>query len=309
MVETELVPARTGDLAQLDSSKVIPSFLMALDVADSTRKTYKRSLRSFSKWLDETGRDLFSLRRGDILEYKRSLSERSTYTVSAYLTAVRRLFEWLEAERIYPNVAKGVRGAKKARGYRKDCLTVGQIREALGSFDRSSLEGLRDFALFNLLVRTGLRTVEIARAKVEDLRQESGEAVLWVQGKGRDEKDDFVLLTEEALRPIWEWLSARGKTEDEAPLFCSLSSRNHGEELTTRSISRIVKEALRRIDLDSARLTAHSLRHTAVTLAVSGGASLQQAQAMARHSDPRTTLVYFHNLDRVKDGAEKYVQI
>jgi len=309
MVETELVPARTGDLAQLDSSKVIPSFLMALDVADSTRRTYERSLRSFSRWLDEAGKDLFSLRRGDVLEYKRSLSERSAYTVSAYLTAVRRLFEWLEAERIYPNVAKGVRGAKKARGYRKDCLTVGQIREALGSFDRSSLEGLRDFALFNLLVRTGLRTVEIARAKVEDLRQESGEAVLWVQGKGRDEKDDFVLLTEEALRPIWEWLSARGKTEDEAPLFCSLSSRNHGEELTTRSISRIVKEALRRIDLDSARLTAHSLRHTAVTLAVSGGASLQQAQAMARHSDPRTTLVYFHNLDRVKDGAEKYVQI
>ena len=70
-----------------------------------------------------------------------------------------------------------------------------------------------------------------------------------------------------------------------------------------------MKEALRRIDLDSSRLTAHSLRHTAVTLAVSGGASLQQAQAMARHSDPRTTLVYFHNLDRVKDGVEKYVQI
>jgi len=275
VLKEQLVLTRTEDLAQLDASSVIPSFVMALDVSDSTRNTYERSLRRFFRWLDETEKDLFSLRRGDVLEYKRSLSERSAYTVSAHLTAVWRLFEWLEAESVvYPNAAKGVRGAKKARGYRKDCLTVGQIREALGSFDRTNLEGLRDFALFNLLVRTGLRTVEIARAQVGDLRQESGEAVLWVQGKGRDEKDDFVLLTEEALRPIHEWLSARGRIEDEAPLFCSLSSRNHWEELTTRSISRIVKEALRRIDLDSARLTAHSLRHTAVTLAVSGGASL-----------------------------------
>jgi len=310
MTEMEMVLASSrDDLAQLDSSSLIPSFLMALDAADSTRKTYQRSLRQFSLWLTETGKELLNLRRGDILEYKKALSERSPYTISTYITAVRRLFEWLEAERIYPNVAKGVRGAKKARGYRKDCLTVPQIREALESFDRSSLEGLRDFALFNLLVRTGLRTIEISRAQVGDLRQESGEAVLWIQGKGRDEKDDFVLLTEEALRPIWEWLSACGKVEETAPLFSSLSPRNHGEELTTRSISRIVKETLRRIALDSSRLTAHSLRHTAVTLAVSGGASLQQAQAMARHSDPRTTMVYFHNLDRVRDGAEKCIQI
>jgi len=297
------------ELAQLDASGLTSSFLMAIDVAGATKRTYERSLRQFTRWMTGTGKDLVSLRRGDILDYKRSLSERSPYTVSTYLTAVRRFFEWLEAERLYPNVARGVRGGKKTRGYRKDCLTVAQIREALGSFDRSTMEGLRDFALFNLLVRTGLRTVELARALVGDLRQESGEAVLWIQGKGRDEKDDFVLLTEEALRPVREWLSARGKTEDEAPLFCSLSFRNHGGGLTTRSISRIVKDAFRKIDLDSSRLTAHSLRHTAVTLAVAGGASLQQAQAMARHSDPRTTLVYFHNLDRVRDGAEKYVQI
>lgn len=143
----------------------------------------------------------------------------------------------------------------KCRDWQRN-LTVAQIREALGSFGLGSQEGLRDFALFNLLVRTGLRTVEVARAQVGDLRQESGEVVLWIQGKGRDEKDDFVLLAEGALRPIWGWLAARGKADETAPLFCSLSSRNYGGELTTRSISRIVKEALRRIDLDSSRLTA-----------------------------------------------------
>jgi len=149
--------------------------------------------------------------------------------------------------------------------------------------------------------------VEIARAQIADLRQEAGTAVLWIQGKGRDEKDDFVLLVEETLQPLREYLAARGKVSEEEPLFVSLSDRNAGQVLTTRSLSRIVKEAFRRVGLDDSRLTAHSCRHTAITLAVSGGASLEQAQAMARHSDPKVTMVYFHNVARVQAGAERCI--
>jgi len=88
-----------------------------------------------------------------------------------------------KGEKIYPNIARGVRGTRKAKGFRKDCLTQGQIREALASIDGGSLKGLRDYALFNLLVRTGIRTIEVVRAQVGDLRQQGGEAVLWVQGR------------------------------------------------------------------------------------------------------------------------------
>ena len=290
---------------------LVEEFISDQDVAESSRATYRRQLRQFIAWLRETGRAdaMAGLQREDILAFKDYLlsSGKASYTASGYLTAVRRLFEWLEAKKIYPNVARGVKGAKKAKGFRKDCLTPGQLREALESMDRTSLEGLRDYALFNLLARTGLRTVEVARATVGDLRQESGEAILWIQGKGRDSKDDFVLLVDESLRPLRQYLSARGPLSDDAPLFSSCSDRNHGEPLTTRSISRIIKEALRRVGVDDRRLTAHSLRHTAITLSIKGGASLQQAQAMARHSDPKTALVYFHNLARVEAGAERCI--
>jgi integrase/recombinase XerC/integrase/recombinase XerD len=62
---------------------------------------------------------------------------------------------------------------------------------------------------------------------------------------------------------------------------------------------------MRDVGIDSERLTPHSLRHTAVSLAIAGGASLIQAQAMARHSNPRTTVIYFHNFNSVKDTAEE----
>lgn len=307
-VQSQVIATRPPSLEDLGSA-----FLSDQDISPSSRRTYARSLKQFFIWLEASGRAerMATLTREDILAYKESLSNKSSYTVSSYLTVVRKLFQWLEARKVYPDITRGVKGSKKARGFRKEVLSPEQLRQALEAIDRSTLEGLRDYALVNLLARTGLRTIEVARAKVEDLRLEPGlrrgERVLWVQGKGREEADEFVILTKEALLPLLDYLKARGRLSKEAPLFASVSDRNYGQPLTTRSISRIVKRAFRRVGLDSERLTAHSLRHTAITLAVLGGASLQQAQAMARHSDSKTTLVYYHNLDRVKAGAERYI--
>jgi len=313
----QLVPVQQQSISSRPASldDLIQSFLADHDVKASSKATYGRSLRQFVLWLQETGRAerMATLTREDILAYRDSLATagRSAYTISTYLTAVKQLYQWLEGKKLYPDITKGVKSAKKPRGFRKDILSDEQLQKMLATVDRSTLEGLRDYALINLLARTGLRTVEAARAEVQDIRQEPGlqrgERVLWIQGKGRDEKDDFVLLTRPALQPLKDYLQARGSNS--GPLFCSHSDRNYGQPLTTRSISRIVKEAMRRVGLDDKRLTAHSMRHTAISLAVLGGASLQQVQAMARHSDPKTTLVYFHNLDRVRAGAERYITI
>jgi len=302
----EILPVGKASLISL-----MDRFIEAQDVSKASKTTYFPQLRQFTLWLMETGKveALNTLRRQDILAYRAHLLEvgKSSYTVDGYMTSVRKFFEWLEGEKIYPNIAKGVKGTRKAKGFRKDCLTPQQIREALGSINRGSLEGLRDYALFNLLVRTGLRTIDLVRAQVGDLRQEGGEAVLWVQGKGRDTKDDFVLLVDETLKPLSEYLSARGDLSDTHPLFASISDRNHGQPLTTRSIRGIVKKILKGINLIGKRLSAHSLRHTAISLSIKGGASLEQAQAMAGHTDPKTTMVYFHNVARIESGAERFI--
>ena len=88
----------------------------------------------------------------------------------------------------------------------------------------------------------------------------------------------------------------------------SLSNKTYGKPLSTRSIRQIAKEALRAAGLDSERLTTHSFRHSAVTFALLGGASVRQAQALARHSNLSTTLgTYAHDLDRVSQAPEKFV--
>ncbi|MCK9543290.1 MAG: site-specific integrase [Novosphingobium sp.] len=286
----------------------LAAFLQSLDIKQSSKSTYKRQLCEFFIWFKKQKQNKPD--RQDLLLYKDYLQNKrdlASLTISGYLTAVRRFFEWLESIRVYPNVAKGIKGPKRRSGFKKDCLTIEQAKHLLKSIDRSDLTGKRDFAILNLMIRTGLRSIEIVRANREDITKQSGESVLFIHGKGRDDKDEMVLLTENALNPIKDYIDARKNLRNRDPIFASHSTKNHGKRLTTRSVSRIVKERLKAINIDDPRITAHSLRHTAITFSLLAGATAQEARTMARHSDINTTLIYAHNINRIKQAPEKKI--
>lgn len=285
--------------------ELLVQFLASLDIKESSKQTYARQLKEFFIWAQKNSS--INLEREDIIRYKQYLIEKkelSALTIGGYLTALRRFFEWLESVKRYPNIAKSVRGPKRKRGFKKDALSIAQSQALLAGIDRSTLQGMRDYALINLMLRTGLRTIEVIRATKQDIGPFSGVTVLWIHGKGRDSKDEFVVLTQKALDPINDYLAKRGSIKEGAALFASCSSKNFGKRLTTRSISRIVKERLKTIGINDGRITAHSLRHTAITLSLMAGATPQEARALARHSDINTTMIYAHNIQRVAQAPE-----
>jgi integrase/recombinase XerD len=287
-----------------DLLKYLYEFLNEQDIKESSKSTYKRSLLQFFSFMSTN--NLEQLNSNDILLYKRHLEslELAAYTITTYLVVVRRFFVWLESKKIYPNIAKTIKGMRRPKGFRKDPLTMEQTRDVIDNIDVNTVQGKRDFAIINLLVRTGLRVVEVQRANIGDINQSSGVAKLYIQGKGKDTKDDYVILTNSSLNPILSYLKCRDDTKDFAPLFASLSDRNNGKRMTTRSLSRIAKGAMIEAGVDSQRLTAHSLRHTAITTALRAGASLQEVKTMARHADINTTLIYSHNIDREINAPE-----
>ena len=303
----ELIGLGAIEGAKDQLGNLIANFLLSLDVKQNSKKTYGRGLKQFIGWI--RSQNIQNPTRETILAYKNYLiaQGKTSFTVQSYLVSVRKFFEYVEGMKLYPNVAKGVKGMKRSKSFKKDPLTIEQIKLLLGSVDQSNIEGLRTYAILNLLIRTGIRTIELVRADIGDIRPQSGEMVLWICGKGRDDKDEFVVLTEAALKPIRDYLNRRGIVKDNAPLFVSNSDRNKNQRLTPRSISRIVKENLRKVSINNGRTTAHSLRHTAITLALQGGATIQEAQALGRHQSVDTTLLYAHNSHRVLNAAEKKI--
>lgn len=285
-------------------------YLGQCDLMPKSVSVYARALEQFAKWADSTGTDALDASRADILTFKRDLEDggKSASTVNAYLSAVRGFYRWVSDITGRVNPAANVRGERKRANVGRDALTVEQAKGVI-KLDGETEAALRDAAIINLMTRRGLRTVEVSRADVGDVRTVDGVPVLWVQGKGHAAKDDFVLLGSDCVELIDRYLSARkangGDVSDGSPLFCSNSNHNHGGRISTRTVSRIVKAAYEREGISSPRITAHSLRHTAVTLALKSGATVQEAQAMARHADISTTMIYAHNLERTEGHAER----
>ncbi len=273
--------------------KAVEAFLSECDIRANSKNVYRRGLLYFFRWVESTGRTISDLTRADILAFKETLLQtHSNLTIAGYMVALRRFYEWTEGCKLYPNIARGIKSPKRKNAYLKEHLRENQIHELLNYFEGNT----RDYAIVNLLLRTGLRCIEVVRANVEDITFKGGQRILKIWGKGRDERDAFVVLTDKAYEPIKEYLETRGSTTLKEPLFVSTSNRNQNGRLTTRTISKICKEGFRAIGIDAHEYTAHSLRHTTAVMLLKHG-TLSDVQSVLRHASPATSQIYTKSVE------------
>jgi len=290
------------------SINIIDFFLNSQDIRQSSKETYKRAMRQFFTWMKNTDRNLNELTIKDLIVYKTDLLEKlSPLTVGSYLTVLRTFYSWAEANKIYPNITKGLKTPRRENKFQKQHLINEYSKNLLSYFEKTNL---RNFAMINLMIRTGLRTIEVARANIEDLSFKGGKRILYVQSKGKDQRTDFVILTPKAYEPIKEYLNTREGSKGSDPLFVSNSYNNLAGRLTTRSIRGITKKGLKAIGLDEKEYTAHSLRHTTAVNILKSGGAITDAQAVLRHSTPVTTEIYIKSIEeelRIQNAPEELI--
>lgn len=282
------------------------SFFKFIDVKEKSIATYKRALKQFVKYL--TARGIVHPTREDVIAFREELKvDHKPTTVQAYIVAIRLFFQWTAQVGKYANIAEHVKGAKISSGHKKDYLTAKQVKKVLSKIDTTTEQGKRDYAILTLMVTCGLRTIEVSRANIEDLSTRGENTVLYIQGKGRDEKTDYAKLPVEVEDAIRDYFTARGTADLKSPLFVSTSHNSIGGRLSTRSISGIVKTCLKNAGFDSPRLTAHSLRHTTATINLLEKGNLEETQQLLRHTNINTTMVYLHHIKRENNRSEERV--
>lgn len=305
MNELQRIPRAENSVSVVNTLdyEAFERYISYLDASPKTVETYTKALRQFFKYLSVHG--ISQPKREDVIAFRDDLkaSGLKPTTVQNYITATRIFFKWTEQEGLYPNIAEHIKGAKLDKNHKKDYLTSRQAKEVLSNVDKETEEGLRNYAILSLMVTGGLRTIEVSRADVEDLRTLGENTVLFVQGKGREEKTEYIKISAPVEKAIRQYLKARQNVEEGQPLFTSTSNNSKGNRITTRTVSGIVKTALKNAGYDSARLTAHSLRHTAITLALLAGREITEVQQFARHANLNTTMIYNHALDQSKNGC------
>jgi integrase len=294
----------SANLSTLGNPNLLPAFLSRY-AKHLTKQAYAGDLKGFfgtSEVTVEQVRNVSFLHVNQfILDLERSGTRPAT--IKRKVTALRAFFDWALALGILErNPAHRLLIRRVATARREDrAIIVLTDEEARRLIAAARTE--RDALLIRTLIYAALRRSEAAAMNIEDLQHIGPYPILNLpHTKGGE--NQYVKLPVNIYVDILAFVQPR----TEGPVWTSLSTNHKGGRLHPFSIYRIVNETARRAGLGD-RIGAHTMRHTGCTLAIEGGASIQQVQSHARHKSLETTMAYVHQRDRLKDSAVDHIKI
>jgi integrase/recombinase XerD len=336
LVSPESLSARGPAAPDLDS---LADSLVAGQLSPRTRKAYASDLAELMGALELWNLGLGDVTRDHLHLYRRWLTGESIpglpdhpkcapATVSRKVSVIRQLFlEAFERGLIAANPASRLRGYRVSSESKSQGLTRQEARDLLAAIDTRTLLGLRDRAMLSLMLRTGIRRMDVISATIGALTQHQGHKVLRVLGKGAKERT--VKIPVDCWRDIEAWLEASPAVRlhhPATPLFVGLrrvrvAPRRDPEKpplynvigdgqkpLAEKAVWKVVERYVRAAGIEG-NITPHSTRHTFITLALDGGAALHKVQVAAGHADPRTTERYWRTKENLDDNAVDYVKL
>lgn len=302
--------------------KLISKYLRHIELEKNyspyTLRNYKYYLNFFKDWLvkkyeqeyiQRLTSEMVTSYRLHLSRYKNNKGKSlSQATQSYYIISLRAFLKYLAKKGVKSLSAEKI-DLPKVGSRQIKFLTRDQVERLLTTPDLTTVNGLRDRTILEVLFSTGLRVSEMAklnRDKIDLKAKEFG-----IIGKGR--RSRVVFLTDRSC----EWLKRYLSTRDDQykPLWIRYSGKSaditsSGERmrLSVRSIQRLV-EKYRRLAGLSIKVSPHTLRHSTATTLLSSGANLRSVQEILGHKNVATTQIYTHITNpQLKKIHEKYLK-
>ena len=275
--------------------------LVRQDLSPATVKAYLHDLKILQDWLDWVhGTQAVSLqevRTIDLIAFRKCLIQdkgQRPATVNRRVQALRTFFGWLRDQGLVEqSPAERLRfmrrnTRRRPRGLRR--REVLALLHAAGSSPHGT--ALRNMALIQLLLQTGLRAGEVTALRIEDLTLGARSGSVRVRaGKGMKARD--VPLNRSARRSLSDYLEDREATGDDLsgadPVFVSIRKR----PLSTRGLQNAIYVLAERAGINRLPVSAHALRHTfAITYLKSHPGKLVDLSHLLGHHSLDTTAIY-----------------
>ncbi len=271
-------------------------------LAPNTLASYERDLKKY--FYAMRGKDPDDITPSDVNAFLSVLSGSgiAAPSIARNLAAVRGFHKFLQIDSLAqsdPTV-----NLETPRGWKRlpKTLSMFEVDALLAQPDRSTLLGLRDKAMLELLYATGIRVSELVGLRIEDLNLERG--FLVVMGKGSRER--AVPLGDAATGAVRSYLERARPflLKNGASEFLFISARRRG--ITRQMFWERIKLHARTAGITTS-ISPHTLRHCFATHLLDNGADLRAVQAMLGHSDISTTQIYTHvSRERLRQIHEKH---
>jgi len=279
----------------------IAGFLRYLEVergvSPNTLAAYRNDLAQMEEYLEERLRKdgqvpaWSRVGREFLQQYILELRARaySEATRARKIAAARSFFRFLLQEgKRQENPAESLSSPRVGRPLPR-VISVAEARRLLEQAAQSAgPEGLRDWAMLELLYASGMRVSELVSLDLEDVNPQEG----YVRCLGKGSQERVIPIHPKACGTLEDYLR-----EGRAQLQPSLGEKalflnRRGQRLTRQGFWQILKEHAKKAGLG--RVTPHTLRHSFATHLLSGGADLRSVQELLGHRHISTTQVYTH---------------
>lgn len=322
---------RTGSYVDSESFKSQSGLWMESLICESTKRTYSGSVRLFFEHVAKHPKDL---NQDDFIKYRDHLlkvKKLKTSTVWNKFIAINSFLKFhAAANRKFKNPMDFKRLAlvppKKDKGYHA-VLSTQEAKQLMRKPDRRTLIGKRDYAILRLMLTYGLRVNEVCKLSYQDLESErvGGQQKIWVRdrkGKIGRRADTDIILNGKVLEAFDDWMKhCQIAFDPDSPLFVGFRYQadsgglvlrwdqiREKNRLSTRAIEYMIEKYVEAAGLDKGDkvISAHALRHTALTLLAKAGVELIDLKYLAGHQDVSTTLIYLHSVQSYDDHAGKH---
>lgn len=269
---------------------------MERGLSENTLAAYRTDLKNFVSWIAkkssaQLGDKLINADRKMIMRYLSELEQKSISTRSRarLLSSLRRFYAYLLREKKIEIDPVALIDAPKLGRSLPKTLTEEDVEALLMAPDTSTLLGLRDRVLFEVLYATGLRVSELVELQLNQVNLQQG--VIRVTGKGNKER--LVPLGEEAISWLTRYLEHTRADLLKGQLSDALFVTKRGGAMTRQAFWYLIKRYATLANIEST-ISPHTLRHAFATHLLNHGADLRVVQMLLGHSDLSTTQIYTH---------------
>ena len=275
--------------------------------SEGTANSRDNDLRRFIEWCDDRGIDDPRIVTKPMIErYQRHLyyyRKRNGQPMGfgrqrAMLAAVKGWFKWLTQENYIPsNPASEVQSIKAPRKLPEKVLSIEEVTQVLCSVDVSTIEGLRNRAILEVLYSTGIRRTELCHLLVGDV--DSARCSVFVR-LGKGSKDRCIPISTRALQWVERYINESRVQLIVDVLEQGLFLNAYGQPVTSSYLGHIVKDIL--VEAGIERMgSCHLFRHAMATHMLENGAELRYIQAILGHENINTTTIYTHlSIEKLK---------
>jgi len=274
---------------------VIHAFLSYLrvekGVSMNTHDAYRRDVEKFQEFTAKRRLRLESATRDTIVDFLRSLYDRKldSRSVARHLVTLRQFFRFALIEGFVKEDPTETVESPRFRMGLPMFLSVEEVDRLLAAPDASTIIGLRDKAMIEVMYSAGLRVSELCGLRLSDIHFDSG----YVRCLGKGNKERLVPIGRQAMEIVQRYLrDSRPKlAREDSPELLFLS--RHGGSCSRHSFWKTVSDCGKKAGLRK-KLKPHMLRHSFATHLLDRGADLRAVQMMLGHTDIATTQIYTH---------------